>query len=90
MAKPSYVALYCRVSTTEQNPAIQENELRAFAKNRGWKVASVFTDKASGASDDRVALKQLMAAARKHEFSIASCLEVRQIRPEPSPSGQRT
>lgn len=42
------VALYCRVSTTAQDAAMQEEELRRMASARGWEVATVVMEQVSG------------------------------------------
>lgn len=75
--------IYCRVSTTkksehstaekvvfEQNPAIQEEPLRKLIENREWELASVYTDRASGAKEEREGLAEMMAAARRREFDV--------------------
>ena len=36
--------LYARVSTTDQNPAMQLDELRAVAAQRGWTVIAEHVD----------------------------------------------
>ena len=75
-------ALYLRVSTTkkrprqndsdaaicEQNPEVQEAPLREFVQRRGWTVEHVYTDRASGAKENRPALVELMADARRRRF----------------------
>jgi predicted site-specific integrase-resolvase len=48
------VAIYTRVSTGEQSTAVQERELRAYAKNRKWSIVRVYTDQGfSGALEKR-------------------------------------
>jgi DNA invertase Pin-like site-specific DNA recombinase len=42
------VALYVRVSTSDQDLAGQERDLRAYAASRGWRVASVYAEKVTG------------------------------------------
>jgi putative DNA-invertase from lambdoid prophage Rac len=54
-------ALYCRVSTADQNCARQERDLRAFAKKAGYKIAGVWKETASGARDDRAERKEVLA-----------------------------
>ena len=54
------VALYARVSTTDQHPEIQLNSLRTYAEARSLKVAEVYVDVgASGAKSKRPALDRL-------------------------------
>lgn len=75
------VAIYTRVSTAarakygdrqayDQNPAVQEQPLRALIDARGWALARVYTDRESGAKQDRPALKELMADARRGAFDV--------------------
>lgn len=67
MGKPRTAFLYCRVSTSDQDNGPQEAELRRYAENRGWVVKEVFRDKASGASNTRPALDELMSRCRKKQ-----------------------
>jgi DNA invertase Pin-like site-specific DNA recombinase len=59
-----HVAIYCRVSTDDRSCERQERDLRAFAKRAGHKVVAVFKETASGAKDDRVERKKVMALAQ--------------------------
>jgi DNA invertase Pin-like site-specific DNA recombinase len=67
MKREKRVAVYTRVSTQEQSTKAQEYELQQFAKNRGWTVTRVYTDKKSGATNSRPALDELMADCRRHK-----------------------
>ena len=62
------VAIYCRVSTDDQSCERQERDLRAFAKRAGHKIVAVFTETASGAKNDRVERKKVMALAQAREI----------------------
>ena len=63
------VALYSRVSTTEQNCAMQVDELRAYCLRRGWDVVEEFTDNGiSGSKESRPALNRLLADAKRRKF----------------------
>lgn len=56
-------ALYARVSTSNrgQDTDLQLRELREFAKQRGWTVASEYVDEGvSGSKDSRPELNRLM------------------------------
>ena len=55
------LAIYCRVSTDDQNCERQERDLRAFAARAGHEIIGVFTEKASGARNDRVERKRVLA-----------------------------
>ncbi len=64
------VALYARVSTTQQDPDVQLRELRALAATRGWAIVAEFVDTGiSGASTSRPELSQLLVDAHKGRFS---------------------
>jgi DNA invertase Pin-like site-specific DNA recombinase len=68
------VALYARVSTSDQDPGLQLLEMRAYVDRRGWVLAGEFVDHGvSGSKDRRPALDQLMAGARRREFDAVVC-----------------
>jgi putative DNA-invertase from lambdoid prophage Rac len=67
------VALYTRVSTTDQNCVFQLRELRDCAVHRGWQVVEVYQDILSGAQARRPGLSRLMANAASRKFN---CLMV--------------
>ena len=59
------VALYARVSTSDQDSELQLVELRRYATARGWIVAEEFVDHGvSGSLASRPSLDRLRAAAR--------------------------
>ena len=62
------VALYARVSTSDQDPEPQLRELRGYAKHQGWEVAATYTDVISGTKTRRPNLDRLMAAALQRKF----------------------
>jgi hypothetical protein len=66
------VALYARVSTTDQgqNPETQLYRLRQIAQARGYEIFKEYTDDAQGKNPDRPAFKALMLDARAHEFDL--------------------
>lgn len=67
------VALYARVSTSDQNPDSQLQDLRHYAKQRGWQVIEEYVDKGiSGTRDSRPALNKMMAEARRKKFDIVA------------------
>jgi DNA invertase Pin-like site-specific DNA recombinase len=57
-------AIYARVSTLDQDPAMQLRELRAYATHRRLAIATEFIDHVSGAATERPALAQLWTAVR--------------------------
>jgi len=63
------VAIYCRVSTEEQDAKKQEDELLEFSKNRGFEVFKVYTDVISGSKDSRPELNNLMDDAYNNRFN---------------------
>jgi DNA invertase Pin-like site-specific DNA recombinase len=64
-------ALYCRVSTVDQHPETQLNELRQFAANRGFKVVDEYTEHGySGARARRPELDRMMDDAQRHKFDV--------------------
>ncbi|MGQ0737186.1 MAG: recombinase family protein [Acidobacteriota bacterium] len=66
-------AVYARVSTGEQDPENQLQELRRYAEARGW-TAVEYTDRGvSGAKDKRPALDRLVADAKRRKFDVLVC-----------------
>lgn len=63
-----HVALYARVSTSDQDTEIQLVELRRYVAARGWAVEGEFVDAGvSGSVSSRPALDRLRAAARRRD-----------------------
>ncbi len=58
------VALYCRVSTTDQSCARQERDLLAFAERSGDEVVGIYKETGSGAKLDRAERKKVLALAQ--------------------------
>src|SRR3954452_4448522 len=71
-AKPrpgTRTALYMRVSTADQKPDLQDDDLRGYAARAGLDVVQDYCDVAvSGRREGRPQLNALMAAARNHEI----------------------
>ena len=68
--KEKRAAINVRVSTSEQDTALQEAELRQYAESRGWNCV-VYQDKAqSGAKNDRLALNQMLSDMRRRKFDV--------------------
>lgn len=61
------VALYLRVSTSDQNCENQAAELRRYVAARGWTVAGEYADTMSGARDSRPALDELQRAILRRQ-----------------------
>ena len=67
--KAKRVALYCRVSTSDQTTENQKRDLTRFCESRGWHIVRVFEDTGiSGAQESRPQLNELMAQARQCRF----------------------
>ncbi len=64
------VALYARVSTTQQDPEVQLRELRTLAAARGWTITKEYVDAGiSGASTSRPELSRMLADAHRGYFA---------------------
>ena len=67
----SRVAIYARVSTTDQSTDSQLLDLRRYVADRGWHLYREYTDNGiSGTKDNRPALNQLMDDAKKRRFGV--------------------
>ena len=64
------VAIYYRVSTTDQNPQMQMDELREYAKSRRLKVVGEFLDEASGRNNSRRQLEEMLTQVRKRKVDV--------------------
>ena len=65
----SRVAIYARVSTSDQSTESQLLDLRRYVRERGWTLFKEYTDNGvSGTKDSRPALNELMDAAKKRRF----------------------
>lgn len=73
------VALYVRVSTSEQNTRNQRRELKAVAERHGWDVVEIFEDEGiSGAKgrDQRPGLDALLKAVARREINLVAAWSV--------------
>src|SRR3989442_5370967 len=66
-------AIYARVSTVDQEPENQLQELRRYLDARGWTAAEYVDRGVSGAKDRRPALDRLLADARRRRFDVVVC-----------------
>ena len=65
------VALYARVSTTDQSTDSQLLDLRRYVRERGWDVFREYVDEGiSGTKDSRPALNELVNNAKKRRFDV--------------------
>jgi DNA invertase Pin-like site-specific DNA recombinase len=67
------VAIYHRVSTVDQNPALARDELHAAAARLGGEVVMSIEEKGSGARNDRPGLQRLLDAARRGKVDAVLC-----------------
>ena len=73
------VALYLRVSTTEQTVDNQRRELEAVAKRHGWRVVATYADEGiSGTKgrDKRPGLDRLCRGIARREFDLVAAWSV--------------
>ena len=64
-------ALYMRVSTVDQHPENQLNELRQFASQRGFQIAEEYTDHGvTGTKARRPALDKMLKDAHRRRFDV--------------------
>lgn len=73
------VALYLRVSTSEQTTKNQRRELTAVAKRQGWDVVQVFVDEGiSGAKGrgQRPGLDAMLRGVSRKDFDLLACWSV--------------
>ena len=66
-------AIYARVSTVEQAPENQLQELRRYVQARGWTAVEYVDHGVSGAKDRRAALDRLVADATRRRFDVLVC-----------------
>ncbi len=65
----SRVAIYARVSTSDQSTESQLLDLRRYVRERGWELFNEYCDNGiSGTKDSRPALNELMNDAKKRRF----------------------
>lgn len=83
------VAIYLRVSTSEQTTTNQRRGLQAVAKRHGWSVVNVFEDAGiSGAKgrEGRPALDALLKAFARREVDMVAAWSVEHLKPHcPAP-----
>ena len=57
------VAIYARISTTDQNVDSQLDAVKKYCKNQDWEISKIYKDEGiSGTKDDRPALSELKKA----------------------------
>jgi len=63
-------ALYCRVSTSEQDNDNQVLQLRQFAQSQGWQVVAEYYDQISGSTSNRPEFRRMFEDASRRSFDI--------------------
>jgi DNA invertase Pin-like site-specific DNA recombinase len=66
-------AIYARVSTLEQEPENQLQELRRYCAARAWSAKEYVDAGVSGSKDRRPALDQLLTDAKRRKFDVLVC-----------------
>ncbi len=66
-------AIYARVSTVDQEPENQLQELRRYLQARGWTGREYVDRGVSGSKDRRPALDALVRDARRRRFDVVVC-----------------
>ena len=66
-------AIYARVSTFDQEPENQLQELRRYIAARGWTGQEYVDRGVSGAKDRRPALDALVSDAKRRKFDVLIC-----------------
>src|SRR6266568_654869 len=71
---PPRVALYARTSTSrDQNPAMQLEDLRRLAQQRGWEIVGEFVDVGySGSKDRRPELDRMMGEIGRGKIDVVA------------------
>ncbi len=64
------VAIYCRVSTSDQSCERQERELLDFATRAGYELIGVWKETASGTKDNRPERKKILALAQTRAIDL--------------------
>jgi DNA invertase Pin-like site-specific DNA recombinase len=62
------VAIYCRVSTTDQSCSRQERDLLEYAQKSDYEVVGVWKETASGSKDNRSERKQVISLAQARKI----------------------
>jgi DNA invertase Pin-like site-specific DNA recombinase len=70
MRKETRAAIYVRVSTSEQETAMQEAELREYCSRRSWNVTIYKDQGQSGAKESRPALNALLNDLRRRKIDV--------------------
>jgi DNA invertase Pin-like site-specific DNA recombinase len=64
------VAIYCRVSTQDQDSSKQEKICKTYCESRNWEVFKVYKDTISGAKESRPHFNELLNDLRHYKFRM--------------------
>lgn len=70
------VAIYCRVSTEDQNCERQVRDLTAFAERAGFEVVHIFKETGSGTKNDRIERKKVISLAQSRKIDAIVVTEL--------------
>jgi putative DNA-invertase from lambdoid prophage Rac len=70
------VAIYCRVSTKDQDCDRQERELNSYCDRAGYEIVGAFKETASGKNSDRPCRKKVMRLARNRDIDAVLVSEM--------------
>lgn len=62
------ITIYARVSTSDQKADLQFDQLRSYASAKGHEIVKEYQDVMSGSKDQRPALNEMLADARRGKF----------------------
>jgi DNA invertase Pin-like site-specific DNA recombinase len=69
-------ALYCRVSTSDQDCSRQEADLLIFAEKSGYVVAGIWKETASGSKNDRQQRQKILTLAQARKIDVILVTEL--------------
>ena len=69
-------AIYCRVSTSDQDCKRQEMDLIGFAEKAEYEIAGIWKETASGSNDKREKRQQVLALAQARKIDIILVTEL--------------
>ena len=69
-------AMYARVSTPDQDPAAQMEQLRTYCRARGWESHDYVDHGVSGAKERRPGLDALLKTVRRREADAVVCTKL--------------
>lgn len=71
-----HAVIYARVSTRDQDCSRQVSDLTEFAKRAGYEIVQIFTEKASGAMNDRAERAKVLKLAQARKIDLILVTEM--------------